>query len=130
LYFSFLSAFDLKPPMPRSMSSARKESRTTGVQGMRSGLSHMMFATAMTSSAIASFFTASCSVHRLSSAAPSLKIHYFKGKMVSKDGRGWHEEEIESEICGGGGGGSVPDMQCLGKGMEGGITFETSKTGP
>jgi hypothetical protein len=77
LYLKSRSALDRKPPIPRSMSSARKESLTTGAQVTRSGRSHTIFATAMTSSAGASIFSASKSTCSLSSVAPSLKIHYW-----------------------------------------------------
>lgn len=76
LYLSFRSAAGLKPPIPRRISSQRKDSRLTGGQGISSGRSHTMLATAITSSAVASFFTINSSVARLKREAPSPKIHY------------------------------------------------------
>jgi hypothetical protein len=70
------SAFGLKPPIPASRSMARNATRIVGAQGTALARSYTVFATVMTSSAVASIFSTVNSVQSPSSIAPAPKIHY------------------------------------------------------
>jgi hypothetical protein len=70
------SAFGLKPPIPASRSMARNATRIVGAQGTALARSHTVFATVITSSAVASIFSTVKSVQSPSSIAPAPKIHY------------------------------------------------------